>query len=135
VQQRGHDAGTGAAERVPDGDRAAVDVDPVLVGLELVYHRDRLRRERLVDLEQVHLVQPPAGPAQGPVHRGHRPDAHVVRVHAGRGGARVPGQRPDAGPADRVRGHQQQGGGAVVQRRGIAAGDRAVLAEGRALGG
>jgi hypothetical protein len=43
---------------VPDGDRAAVDVDPVGVGLELVHDRDRLRRERLVDLDQVQVRVP-----------------------------------------------------------------------------
>ena len=47
VQQAGHDPRAGTAERMPDGDRAAVDVDPFRVGLELVHDRHRLRRERL----------------------------------------------------------------------------------------
>src|SRR5581483_9067896 len=34
VQQRGHQAGAGAAERVAEGDGAAVDVHPLRVGLQ-----------------------------------------------------------------------------------------------------
>ena len=57
VDQRAGDAGAGHAERVADRDRAAVDV-------ELVQRRcraacaepERLDRERLVDLEQVDVV-------------------------------------------------------------------------------
>src|SRR6202044_3546213 len=53
VQQRGHQLGSGAAERVAQGDRAAARVEPVLVGTELLRPGQRDRRERLVDLVSV----------------------------------------------------------------------------------
>ena len=62
VDQRGHDAGAAGAQRVTDRDRAAVDVGlgrirpGVLPG-------EHDRRERLVDLEQVDVVQRQAGTA------------------------------------------------------------------------
>src|SRR5215472_15513294 len=52
VQQCGGDPRARAAERVPDRDRAAVDVDQLGVALELVDDRHGLRRERLVDLDE-----------------------------------------------------------------------------------
>ena len=43
-------------ERVPERDRAAVDVDPGRVEAELVDADERLRRERLVELDEVEVV-------------------------------------------------------------------------------
>ena len=48
--------GAGHAERVADRDRAAVDVEPVEVDAEVLVGRHDLRRERLVDLDQVDVV-------------------------------------------------------------------------------
>ena len=45
VQQRAHDAGAGHAERVADGDRAALDVELVDLDAELVGARQDLRGE------------------------------------------------------------------------------------------
>ncbi len=134
VQQRAADPRAGAAERVPDRDRAAIDVDPVGIELQLVDDRDGLRGERLVQLGQLDLVKLPACPVNRPAHRGHRADAHVVGVHPGRRGADVPGQRRRASSLRGSLGHQQQPGGPVVQRRGVAAGHRTAGPEGRPLG-
>ena len=135
VQQRGDDPRAGAAERVADRDRAAVHVDLLRVELELVDAGDRLGGERLVELDQLQVLDPPANPGERAVHRGHRPDAHVVRVHACRGGADVAGERGEPGAVDRLLGHEQQGSAAVVQRGGVPAGHRAALAERGLLGG
>jgi Kef-type K+ transport system membrane component KefB len=135
VQQRGGDPGSRAAERVADRDRAAVHVNQLRVALELVDHGDGLGGERLVDLEQRQLVDLPARSGQGLGHRRDRTDAHVVRVHSGGRARHVPGQRLRAGGGHRLLGHQQQAGGAVVERRGVAAGDGATRPEGGLLGG
>ena len=55
VDQVQRDPGAGGAERVPDGDGAAVDVDLVLVDAEVPHRLDGHRRERLVDLDQVQV--------------------------------------------------------------------------------
>ncbi len=125
VQQCGRDPGSRASKRMPDGDRAAVDIDQLRVALELINDGNGLRGERLVDLEQCQVTDLPAGPAQRLAHRRHRPDPHVVGVHPRAGAARVASQRFGARPLHGTLGHQQQAGRAVVQRRGVTAGDRA----------
>src|SRR5437660_12727699 len=53
VHERAQDARAGGSDRVPEGDRATVDVDLVLVDPE---HPDRVQRHRgegLVDLPQI----------------------------------------------------------------------------------
>src|SRR6185437_13993416 len=55
VQQRRDDPRARAAERVADGDRAAVHVDLLRVKLELVDAGDRLGRERLVEFDEVEV--------------------------------------------------------------------------------
>src|SRR5437016_6017146 len=64
VQQRGEQPRAGGAERMAQCDRTAADVDPgqVRPGLPLPGQHDR--RERLVDLDEVDLVQAQAGPVQ-----------------------------------------------------------------------
>src|SRR5439155_16826268 len=58
VDEGGGDAGAGHAERVPDGDGAAVHVELVAERVEpdLPRARDDPRGERLVDLHQVDVV-------------------------------------------------------------------------------
>ena len=51
------EAGAGAAERVAEGDRAAVDVEPLLVDAELADAGEDLGGEGLVELDQVDLVE------------------------------------------------------------------------------
>src|SRR5213080_1259052 len=53
VEQRAGDAGAGHAERVADGDRAAVHVQLVDVDAQVAVARDDLRGEGLVDLDEV----------------------------------------------------------------------------------
>ena len=64
VQEGGREAGAGAAERVAEGDRAAVDVEALLVDPELADAGEDLGGEGLVELDQVDLVEPEAGGAR-----------------------------------------------------------------------
>src|SRR5579862_2851722 len=52
VEERRHQAGTRAAERVTEGDRAAVHVHLAHVGVVLLLPRQHDRGERLVDLDE-----------------------------------------------------------------------------------
>src|SRR5581483_9181965 len=61
VQQGDDETRPAHAERVPDRDRAAVDVHLRLVEAELANDGERLRRERLVELDEVDLVERHAG--------------------------------------------------------------------------
>ena len=64
----GHQAHAGGGERVADGDRAAVRVDPrVVVGdAEVVEEGEHLHGERLVELEQADVVDREAGLGAAP---------------------------------------------------------------------
>src|ERR1039457_1530275 len=84
VQQGGRDPRTRAAARVPDRYGAPVALPPVGIELELVRHRHRLPRERLIDLDEVEVADLPAGPRESLTHGGHRANAHVIRMHSGR---------------------------------------------------
>src|ERR671910_680079 len=57
IEQRGHEPGAGGAQRVPEGDGAAVDVDLGRVGAGLAPPGDHDRGERLVDLDEVDVVE------------------------------------------------------------------------------
>jgi len=59
------DPGTRGVDRVAHGDRATVDVDVVIGDVEITHRLQGDRRERLVDLEQIHLRRGLALPAQG----------------------------------------------------------------------
>src|SRR5512144_1033473 len=61
VQRRRDLARARTAERVPERDGAPVDVDAVLRQPELAQAVERLRRERLVDLVEIDLVDLEAG--------------------------------------------------------------------------
>ncbi len=134
MHERAEDAHARCAERVPDRDRAAVDVDERGVALELVDHGDRLSGEGLIDLDKRQVADLPARPGKRFGHGRNRPDAHVVRMHPGRCSADVSGHRLDAGRGQGTFGHQQQPGRAVVQPGRVTASHRAAGAEGRLLG-
>src|SRR5437764_3859584 len=56
VEERGHDPRASHAERVTEGDRAAVRVELLPRDAELSGRRHHLRGERLIDLDQVDVV-------------------------------------------------------------------------------
>ena len=83
VDERDEDAAAARADRVSERDRAAADVDARRVELEAADARDRLRRERLVELDEIEVlrrVQParasaflPAGIGPSPMKFGSTP--------------------------------------------------------------
>src|SRR6059058_835072 len=56
AEQGHHEPRAGAAERVPECDRTTVGVDDVVVEAEAAHARDRLCRERLVDLDRTDVA-------------------------------------------------------------------------------
>ena len=61
VEQRRQHAAAARADRVAERDSAAVDVHLRRIDAELVEHGDRLHGERLVQLEEIDVLQIPAG--------------------------------------------------------------------------
>jgi alkylation response protein AidB-like acyl-CoA dehydrogenase len=117
VQGGGQQPGAGRADRVAERDRAAVDVDPVLVRLVHPHPGQRDRRERLVHLEQVDVGDRHARPLEHPRGRLHG----AVQVVVGLGADQALRHDASAGPQPELvtalgRG-QQQGGRAVGDLR------------------
>ena len=91
---------------------------------------EALRRERLVQLDEVEIARLDAGPREHLAHGGHRPDAHDPRVDAGDGARRrtVPAAPRRARAAFSALAIDE-GGRAVVDAARVPGGDRAVRAK------
>ena len=77
----------------PESDRTAVDVDLVAIEPELLFDGEVLRRERLIDLDEVEIGQRKPSLAQDFLRRRRRSHPHQRRLHAD--------GRPVGQPADR----------------------------------
>ena len=89
VQQGHQHPAAGRADRVAKGDGAAVDVDPGGIPAQFPTHRQGLRGEGLVGLDQVQLLQAPAGLVERATGGGDRADAHDPWGDAGAGHAQL----------------------------------------------
>src|SRR5262245_19057028 len=85
VEQRGQQLGARAAERVAEGDGAAVDVGLGQVGARLELPGQHDRGEGLVDLEQVDVVDRQARAFEHLVGGGDGPGQHGDRIDPGQG--------------------------------------------------
>ena len=105
--QRGEETRPGGTERMPEGDRPAVDIGPLPEG-----HRVRAtvldpprrghRGERLVDLEEVDVIDPEPGPRQHLLGGGDGTGQHQHRVDPGHGERHESGlgDQPELGRPD-----------------------------------
>src|SRR5262245_29458300 len=82
-QQRVEHAPAGSTDRMPDGDGAAIDVDLVGVPAQTLVDGASLGRERLVGLDQVEVLDAPAGLLQGLLGGGDRSRTHDRRIDPG----------------------------------------------------
>ena len=130
VEERRGDARAGRSDRMAERDRAAVDVDAREVDREVARARDHLRREGLVQLDQVDVrercarssraARGPPGTGPIPMRAGSTP----AEVHAA---TRPSGSTPDR--FGRLFGRQDQSGAAVRDAGGVARVDGALRIE------
>src|SRR5712691_9899338 len=73
---------TGCANGMADRDAAAIRIGRVHWQSEIADDRQCLRGERLVDLEQVDILQLQACTFEDLAHGWHRTNAHIARLHA-----------------------------------------------------
>ena len=117
-----------------DRDRAAVRVEPALVAPvdpELDTRRDHLAGERLVQLDDRHVLDREARALQRLARSRDRAEAHLVRPHADDAGAYHARDRPQAYRRRALSRRDDEGGGAVVDARAVAGGDAPAVGEGR----
>src|SRR5271165_612909 len=111
------------AVRVADRDRAAVDVELVVVDTELVAAVDHLHGEGLVELPEADVVHLEAVGLEELRNGEHRPDAHLVWIAAGDRDAAIDPERRQVALARELRLHQHAGARAVGKLRGVAGGN------------
>src|SRR5271156_6611561 len=121
-------AGAAGTERMTErnGSSVGIDMERIAGNTEFAQHRESLRGERLVQLDDVHLLNGQASERKNLARRGYRADAHYPRSHAGSrtGDHPAQGLQPIAfGSRFRC---NQQSSGPVIDARGIARGDCAV---------
>src|SRR5271166_4677738 len=98
------------AIRMPDRDRAAIDVQPVRIDAEPVAAIDHLAGECLVQLPQSDVVHPKPVLVQQLRDGEHRADAHLVRRAAGHRHTAIDAQRVQAAALCLLRLHEHRSG-------------------------
>src|SRR5690606_4403760 len=112
-------------------DGAAIDVDLVQIPAQFTGHRQRLGGKGLVGLDQIQLIDLPAGLAQAALGSPDRAYAHDRRLDTGTGAGGDTGEYRQTQLSRRFGTHQHDRSGAVVEAGGVARGDGAVVAERR----
>ena len=120
-------AGAGGRDRVAEAAAAAVDVDDRRVDAERADGRHRHRAERLVDLEQVDVVDGRARHARAPWGSRRRAHAGAARLDADRWPTTRSGPAAQAVRVGVVAAGEHDRGGGVVDARRVAGGDGRVL--------
>src|SRR6266404_5652621 len=125
-----HDAGSGSAQRVSEGNRAAVDVQGLVANSEIAGAGERLTGKGLVQFDHVDCRDLELGAQQGLLRRTDGADAHDVRRAAGDRDADDAGEGSEPMFFRVILAAHQHGRSAVGERRRGAGGDGAVLREG-----
>ena len=110
---------------MPERDRATVHVEPVGVDRHLTQAGEHLRRKRLVELDEVHLVEGEPGEFQRLADCGNRTDPEPLGLDAGRGVGHEARQRLQPVLFRERRRRDQDGRGAVARLRRVPGGDAA----------
>ena len=113
----------------PSAKRTAVEVEGPLVDPEIAHAGERLRSERLIELDHLDVADLEPGAGQRFPRRGDRPDAHDLGGAAGDRDAPDAGQHVEPVLVGVILGADQHRGRPVGQRRGGAGGHRAMLVE------
>jgi len=123
-------AGSAHAERMSQGDGAAVDVDLFRIEAQLLDHGQRLCRERLVQLDQVELVHRERGLLQRLVRGGHRTHPHLAWVDACARCCHDASQRGEPELRRLAGGGEENRRGPIVEAATVARRHRAAFAKG-----
>src|SRR5439155_378904 len=129
AQQGPGDARPRCADRMTDGNRAAVRVGAVVGQTKRANARDHLRRESLVQLDRVALLRRNAGPLHELAHGGDRTESHVVRMYARRGARHHAPERTESERLRLLARRDEERGRAVVDAGRVACRPGAAILE------
>ena len=116
---------------MPNRQRAPVDVDPLLVDPEQVHRGAGDRGERLIDLEEFHVVDTQTTPFERGLDRRRRHRCQVRRIGRRLAVGDPAGERRQAAPLRLGPAHHQHGCRAIVDARSVPGGHCAVRLEER----
>src|SRR5207249_2875020 len=85
AQQGENQPGSGCAQRMSQGDRAAIDICLFSIETQLLLNGKILRRECFVYFDQIDVRKFHSGSCQSLTGRGHRTDSHNFRFYSGVG--------------------------------------------------
>lgn len=122
-------AGTGAAERVTEGDGTTLGVDLLDGGTDLLDGVDGLGGEGLVDLKDVNIVDGQASALDGDGDGEGRTDTHDARGHTDDGGGDVFAEDLEAELLGGLALHEQDGSSTVRDLGGVTGGGGALIIE------
>ena len=133
VRELGHQPDARRGKWMAAGDRAAVRVQPLVLGRDAhaVAPAQHLHGERLVQLEEADVVDAEAGPLEHGLRRRDGAEPHQLRLDARVGEAGEPHLRLEAELLDRPLRGEDAGRRSVRQPGGVAGGDAAARTEGR----
>src|SRR2546430_8487751 len=112
------------------GNRPPMRVQLLFIDAHYLHHGQCLRRKCLVDLDHIDVAQLHACTLQSLFHRRYRPDAHDIRSYTGDSHRNHTCQWLNTQFPRLLHRHQYNGGSAIVERAGIARGDRTTLDKG-----
>ena len=135
VEQGNEDAGAAGADGMADSDGAAVDVDAVEGEAEFFGYAEGLHAEGFIELEEVDVVDGPAGAGKDFLNAGDGSEHNPARGYAAGGLGADGRERREVEFAGALGGHEDDGGGRVVDAGSVAGGDRAIFLEGGLKGG
>src|SRR4030088_2838868 len=87
MQQSQDQTRPGCTQWMTESNRAAIDVGSFAIETKFLFHREVLRRERLVDFNQVDVRKFQTGFLERHASRRHRPNSHNLRLDSGIGPA------------------------------------------------
>src|SRR5439155_17374788 len=134
VEQRDHQARPAHPQRMPDRDRAAVHVYALRIELKLANDDEALRREGLVQLDEIDVARIDARPLEQLPHRRNRPNPHDLRIDPRDRAADERAERPDAERGSPLFARDHERRGPVVDSARVTPRHRAVLPESRLEG-
>src|SRR5262245_47011212 len=120
----------GRADRMSQRDAAAVGIRLLRRELEIARDGDRLSGERLVQLNEIDVVDPHARALEQAAHGGNGTYAHVARLDARMRPAGEPRHRLEPARPRTLRRHQDDGRSRIVETGRVARGDAALRIEG-----
>src|SRR5665213_2654222 len=129
VEQVHCDACARGGERMTQCDCSAMYVQLLARDLQLEFDSACLGRERLVDLDHIHLIERHVRLEKCGFDSGNRADSHNARINTGQSPRYEPSDRLEAVALRILTARDYHCAGAVAQSRSIACGDYTVLLE------